>query len=371
MLFLRHKLQKGLLSRDTAPAAAEMQQMSDFIKKLEDAPDLEATVLKSTKIHKVLIAICKLDTIPADEEFKIRERCQKLIPKWQIILETYKSIEKAEWAEKLAEIQNPAPKLVEPQPVAQEPASEGTEDVDQMPAVCLTQLTPAQCAKIETMAKSCNPPLDRAVVELMCILPQFSAQNEHESYQVAPVGQLLNPVKNLEHKTNPERRFDHWGPKIPPHVLQLTEWVEGHYGIALFVDTKTGEGIVFKEYILSDAEESDPKWEHLVGDRKPIEELLQEWIDKFLMGKFMPSEGVRVHQEGPRRIVNILMVSTLFCCLSLFDDVLGSRWLTQYERCRAFTSIMLSSKNTAGLNPSHSHHLNITTFLNARTSSTK
>lgn len=282
-----------------------MPDMSRFIKKLEDAPDFEAEIMLRTKIHKVLIAICKLDLIPGDEEFKFRERSEMLIAKWRKTLDDNRA---AQESTNLALIPDPTPKPVEPQPAVKEEVSENIEEVDPMPAVCITQLTPDQCVKVEALALACDPPLDRAVVELMCMLPQFSAHNAHETYQIVPFGQLLNPVRDLEDKTNPERKSGGWGPKVPPHVCQLTEWMEGNYGKALFVDTKTGEGIVFKDYRLIDHEERDPKWEHLVGDKKPIEELLQEWIDEFLEGKFMPSGGETVHEEGPRYIVDILMV---------------------------------------------------------------
>jgi hypothetical protein len=284
-----------------------MLEMSGFIEKLEDAPDLEAPVLLYTKIHKVLKVICKLDILAADEEFKIHERCQPLIAKWVKTLDDSRSIN-AEGT-KLALMPEPTPQPAEPEPIIQEAPPEAIAEADLTPTICTTQLTPEQCATVEALAQTCDPPLDRAVLELMCMLPQISMQHEHETYNIVPFGQLINPVRDLERKTNLERKFDGWGLKIPPHILQLTEWDDRRSGRWLAVDTKTGEGIVFKEYALSDPEERDPNWENLLGDRKPIEELLQEWIDKFLERSFMPS-GVSdsVHEEGPRCVVNILMV---------------------------------------------------------------
>ena len=40
VLYLRHRLQKGLLTRDQAPKPEEMKLMSDYITKLESFPDL-------------------------------------------------------------------------------------------------------------------------------------------------------------------------------------------------------------------------------------------------------------------------------------------------------------------------------------------
>ncbi|EXJ90254.1 hypothetical protein A1O1_03353 [Capronia coronata CBS 617.96] len=86
VLFLRHKLQKGFLSRDQAPQEEEMPQMSTFIKKLEGYTDLEVSVIRTTKINKVLKALIKLNTIPRDEEFQFRKRSIELLSQWNKIL---------------------------------------------------------------------------------------------------------------------------------------------------------------------------------------------------------------------------------------------------------------------------------------------
>jgi hypothetical protein len=85
-MFLRHKLQKGLLSRDGQPKEEEMKQMSDYITKLEEHLTLEVSIMRGTKINKVLKAILKLDAIPKEEEFKFKERSQKLLDAWNKIL---------------------------------------------------------------------------------------------------------------------------------------------------------------------------------------------------------------------------------------------------------------------------------------------
>ncbi|KAL2410816.1 hypothetical protein ABEF95_001954 [Exophiala dermatitidis] len=86
VLFLRHKLQKGFLSRDQAPQEEEMPQMSTFIKKLEGYNDLEVSIIRNTKINKVLKALIKLNTIPRDEEFQFRKRSIELLSQWNKIL---------------------------------------------------------------------------------------------------------------------------------------------------------------------------------------------------------------------------------------------------------------------------------------------
>jgi hypothetical protein len=86
VLFLRHKLQKGLLTRDQEPKEDEMKLMSDYITKLEAFPDLEVSIIRSTKINKVLKAILKLDSIPKEDEFQFKPRSQSLLDKWNKLL---------------------------------------------------------------------------------------------------------------------------------------------------------------------------------------------------------------------------------------------------------------------------------------------
>lgn len=86
VLFLRHKIQKGLLPRDEEPKADEMESVSDFLTKLEGFPDLEVSVIRETKINKVLKAVLKIATIPREDEFKFKPRSQTLLDKWNKLL---------------------------------------------------------------------------------------------------------------------------------------------------------------------------------------------------------------------------------------------------------------------------------------------
>jgi hypothetical protein len=86
VLFLRHKLQKGLLTRDQEPKEDEMKLMSDYITKLEGFPDLEVSIIRATKINKVLKAILKLDSIPKEDDFHFKPRSQALLDKWNKLL---------------------------------------------------------------------------------------------------------------------------------------------------------------------------------------------------------------------------------------------------------------------------------------------
>lgn len=87
VLFLRHKLQKGLLTKDQQPKEEDMKMMSEYITKLEGYADLEVSIIRVTKINKVLKGLLKLESIPKEEEFKFKERSAELLGKWNKILE--------------------------------------------------------------------------------------------------------------------------------------------------------------------------------------------------------------------------------------------------------------------------------------------
>ncbi|KAL2685100.1 hypothetical protein Neosp_006196 [[Neocosmospora] mangrovei] len=86
VLYLRHKLQRGLLTRDQEPQEAEMKQMSEYVTMLETFKDLEVSIIRSTKINKVLKAILKLQTIPREEEFHFKDRSQALLDQWNQLM---------------------------------------------------------------------------------------------------------------------------------------------------------------------------------------------------------------------------------------------------------------------------------------------
>lgn len=82
VLWFRHKLQRGFLSRDVAPKEDEMKQMSEYFTELETFQDLESGVIRATKINKVLKAIIKLPSIPQDEIHHFKDRSLKLLAQW-------------------------------------------------------------------------------------------------------------------------------------------------------------------------------------------------------------------------------------------------------------------------------------------------
>lgn len=82
MLYLRHKLQKGFLSRDQAPKEAEMADMDKYFRELVGLGNLEAAVIRNTKINKVFKAILKLDHIPKNEDYRFTDRSTALLAEW-------------------------------------------------------------------------------------------------------------------------------------------------------------------------------------------------------------------------------------------------------------------------------------------------
>ncbi|KAJ5730134.1 uncharacterized protein N7483_004642 [Penicillium malachiteum] len=88
VLFLRHKLQKGFISRDQPPKEEEMDVMATYFDKLEKHADLEVSIIRSTKINKVLKMIIKLNSIPRDEEFNFRQRAMAILSSWKSVLDS-------------------------------------------------------------------------------------------------------------------------------------------------------------------------------------------------------------------------------------------------------------------------------------------
>ena len=65
-----------------------MSSMSNYIQKLETYADLEVSIIRATKINKVLKAIIKLNSIPKDEEYDFRGRSINILGKWKNLLDS-------------------------------------------------------------------------------------------------------------------------------------------------------------------------------------------------------------------------------------------------------------------------------------------
>ncbi|KAI5277011.1 hypothetical protein E4T47_00226 [Aureobasidium subglaciale] len=82
VLYLRHRLQKGFLMRDQTPKEDEMSSMNDFFNQLEGYQNLEPSIIRGTKIYKVLRGIIKLASIPKEEEYQFKKRSNDLLASW-------------------------------------------------------------------------------------------------------------------------------------------------------------------------------------------------------------------------------------------------------------------------------------------------
>ena len=60
--------------------------MAKYFEQLERADDIDAAILKETKIHKVMKGIVKLASIPKDEEYRFKQRSQTLLDGWSQLL---------------------------------------------------------------------------------------------------------------------------------------------------------------------------------------------------------------------------------------------------------------------------------------------
>lgn len=56
--------------------------MAGFFDDLEQHRDLEATIIRTTKIHKVLKNILRLESVPKDDEFNFKKRSQEMLDHW-------------------------------------------------------------------------------------------------------------------------------------------------------------------------------------------------------------------------------------------------------------------------------------------------
>lgn len=96
VLYLRHRLQKGFLARDSTPKEDEMASMAEFFGQLEGYENLEPSIIRTTKIHKVLKAIVKLASVPKDDEFNFKKRSSVMLEVWSKRMENDAGVEDKE-----------------------------------------------------------------------------------------------------------------------------------------------------------------------------------------------------------------------------------------------------------------------------------
>lgn len=63
-----------------------MDGMNDYFNQLEEHLELEVSIIRATKINKVLKAILKLEEIPKDADYKFKDRSNTLLNNWNKLL---------------------------------------------------------------------------------------------------------------------------------------------------------------------------------------------------------------------------------------------------------------------------------------------
>jgi hypothetical protein len=170
--------------------------------------------------------------------------------------------------------------------------------------ICISQLTEAECAGIYQSFRKTNPPVDEAVADLICSLPYASCNDE--CYKIAPSTMMPNPTS--------ERELYSGGPIIPPHLMRLTNWWGGDSGMLILIDISNGEATELKDY-KSDHDNGDPHGNVMTeytGPRKPIEELLQEWISNYLKMRWIPDGSMDIAQVEWRNMVRAIFTNLIF-----------------------------------------------------------
>lgn len=83
VFLIRHKLQRGFLSKK--PEEKDIPGLSEYLTQLENIDDLELSIIRQTKVNKVLKALLKIPDIPLESEYKLHERSMNLLQKWSTL----------------------------------------------------------------------------------------------------------------------------------------------------------------------------------------------------------------------------------------------------------------------------------------------
>ena len=150
-----------------------MQMLSNFLGRLEEHPDLEGSIIRATKIHKVLKAMIRLSSIPKDEEFHFKKRSHELLQKWnKILLEdpTASAADKEDDAKPDAPT-NGIGKDTEEEPAKDEaeegvaPEDESKEELENKIGTTVEGAQEAESTNADKDAKSTNPETDEPNIE--------------------------------------------------------------------------------------------------------------------------------------------------------------------------------------------------------------
>ncbi|KAI9373179.1 hypothetical protein BJX61DRAFT_398306 [Aspergillus egyptiacus] len=200
VLFVRHRLQKGFISRDQPPQEEEMSQMSGYFTKLEKIDDLEVSIIRETKIHKVLRMIIKLPSIPRDEEFQFRKRALDILSKWKSVLDSDRATpsQDKEKDEKKAKANGvhkeegaETPSKSEPPTEKEDETKPGTPDVDE-------PMPDADAAEAEKDKPEETPASAKEEAEAKKVAPEPATEAEEQDNKEGGEKEKEKPVEEKE-----------------------------------------------------------------------------------------------------------------------------------------------------------------------------
>ena len=110
---MRHKLQKGLLTKGQPPKEENIHEMSSYLTKLEGLGSPPSSAISETKICKILKCIKKLEEIPRDDELHIKKRAENLFDKWKPILDAQPKIVETQQPEVVEVTKAPQPEVID------------------------------------------------------------------------------------------------------------------------------------------------------------------------------------------------------------------------------------------------------------------
>lgn len=104
--------------------------MAGFFTKLESHGEIEVSIIRETKIQKVLRAILKLSSIPKDEQYSFKKRAVDILSSWKNLLDSDISSAKQGQA-KTNGVDKEKSDSANPEPEA--PAKAGSEEAKEKP----------------------------------------------------------------------------------------------------------------------------------------------------------------------------------------------------------------------------------------------
>jgi hypothetical protein len=178
------------------------------------------------------------------------------------------------------------------------------------PEMCISQMNPEECARLYRELKEADPPVEEAVADLICSLPYVSCNDE--CYKIAPCTMMPGPTS--------ERDLFLGGPILPPHMMRLTDWWGGDSGMLILVDVLSGETTELKDYepFCDDGTPHGQIMTEYNGAKKPVEDLLHEWIDNYLSANWIPDGSMDVIQSEWRSMVNTPEKMFLACRILIY-----------------------------------------------------